>query len=39
MKMVILIVIILLGVLLWLIGKVLYHIVLAEDVSEEFKEI
>lgn len=37
--MVILIVIIILGVLLWLIGNVLYYVALTEEVSEEFKEI
>ena len=38
MKMVILIVVILLGIMLGLIGKVLYGIALAEEVCEEFKE-
>lgn len=34
----ILIVVILMGIMLGLIGKVLYHIALAEEICEEFKE-
>lgn len=38
MKIVILAVVVLLGVLLWIIGSVLYYVALAEEIQEELED-
>lgn len=38
-KVAILIVVILLGILLWLIGSVLYYIALMEEIGEELEDL